>query len=223
MDQAISFMGEPGFAKNVNFDPIRAKSVSIPKGYEFVVSNSNVTSNKKETAEKNYNMRVIECRLGSAILGKKEKISGWEKPKTLKKLQEDMSKSLKEMLKIVEKDLKSEPYTIPEIAKELEISEQEVYQNYFKSSQGGDLKTTGDQFKLFDRVYHVFSESDRVEEFIDSASQNDVEKLGKLMDQSHFSLRDKFEASCKELELLTKICRESGAYGSRLTGAGWGG
>lgn len=221
MDQAISFMGESGFAKNVNFDPIRAKSVAIPKGYEFVVSNSNVTSNKKETAEKYYNMRVIECRLGSAILGKKENVKGWEKPKTLKKLQEDLSKTLKEMIQITEKYLKSEPYSIPEICKELEISEKEIYENYFTSSQGGQLKTTGDKFKLFDRVYHVFSEADRVEEFIESSSKNEVEKLGKLMNQSHFSLRDKYEASCKELETLTQICRDNSALGSRLTGAGW--
>jgi len=45
-----------------------------------------------------------------------------------------------------------------------------------------------------------------------------------LMDASHDSLRDDFEVSCKELDLLVGIARESeGVFGSRMTGAGFGG
>lgn len=73
----------------------------------------------------------------------------------------------------------------------------------------------------------MFTESERVYAFRDIALKEEypgqLEDLGKLMNESHASCRDLYDCSSAELEILTKMCREAGAYGSRLTGAGWGG
>ncbi|KAH0619977.1 hypothetical protein JD844_014458 [Phrynosoma platyrhinos] len=87
----------------------------------------------------------------------------------------------------------------------------------------GQLVTT---FKLYQRAKHVYSEAARVLKFKKicvEAPDNAVRLLGDLMNQSHASCRDLYECSCPELDQLVDICLQSGAVGSRLTGAGWGG
>jgi galactokinase len=54
--------------------------------------------------------------------------------------------------------------------------------------------------------------------------RGEVEKFGELMNASHASLRDDYEVSCPELDLLVEIAREcEGVYGARMTGGGFGG
>lgn len=94
---------------------------------------------------------------------------------------------------------------------------------------------------------HVLSEANRVlmfKQVCDSNTHDRLETLGDLMNQSHTSCSKLYECSSEQLDELTDICRsvisrfystqlicycpvfffrDSGALGSRLTGAGWGG
>jgi len=92
------------------------------------------------------------------------------------------------------------------------------------------VKVHGDEFRLHARSVHVYSEAKRVFDFkavadqhAGSTSTRVLQELGALMNQSQTSCHELFDCSCPELEQLVKICRNNGAYGSRLTGAGWGG
>ena len=77
---------------------------------------------------------------------------------------------------------------------------------------------------LMKRARHVVTENARVVQAAHLLKKGDLIGFGALMDASHDSLRNDFEVSCKELDLLVGIARESeGVFGSRMTGAGFGG
>jgi galactokinase len=74
------------------------------------------------------------------------------------------------------------------------------------------------------RCLHVVEENERVRDAESSLKRNDIAGFGKLMNRSHESLRDQYEVSCPELDWLVKRAWETdGVYGSRMTGAGFGG
>ena len=74
---------------------------------------------------------------------------------------------------------------------------------------------------LLRRARHVFSENARV---LDAALSSDANTLGRLMNQSHASLREDFEVSTLELDTLVGLLqRHPNVHGARLTGAGFGG
>jgi galactokinase len=70
---------------------------------------------------------------------------------------------------------------------------------------------------------HVVSENRRTLAFVDALAAGDLERCGRLMDESHASLRDDFRVSTPELDVLVDALVGAGAYGARLTGAGFGG
>ncbi len=73
------------------------------------------------------------------------------------------------------------------------------------------------------RARHVVSENQRVLDTAAALRAGDVAALGPLLLASHASLRDDFEVSTPELDLLVDLLVEGGALGARLTGAGFGG
>jgi galactokinase len=74
------------------------------------------------------------------------------------------------------------------------------------------------------RCRHVITENLRVAQAADALERRDVPLFGQLMNNSHISLRDDFEVSCSELDVMVKLASEiDGVYGARMTGGGFGG
>lgn len=77
---------------------------------------------------------------------------------------------------------------------------------------------------LYKRARHVVTENERVTSAALALEQGDLSAFGALMRASHRSLREDYQVSCAELEVMIEIAdRQGGVYGSRLTGGGFGG
>lgn len=83
-----------------------------------------------------------------------------------------------------------------------------------------DSRLEGNERKRF---LHVVGEASRVNHAAIALKDADAETFGRALNASHTSLRDLLEVSCPALDELVEVARESGAFGARLTGAGFGG
>lgn len=101
-----------------------------------------------------------------------------------------------------------------------------------------DIKTLGDltveQFEAHKdavkdsvrqkRAGHAVYENQRAIRAVEALKANDVVLFGKLMNDSHLSLRDDYEVSCEEIDILVDLAwKTEGVIGSRITGGGFGG
>lgn len=74
------------------------------------------------------------------------------------------------------------------------------------------------------RCRHVVTENERTLAAATALRRGDLAELGRLMSQSHVSLRDDYQVSCEELDVAVDVAAaQPGVYGSRMTGGGFGG
>lgn len=75
-----------------------------------------------------------------------------------------------------------------------------------------------------DRAKHAVYENQRTIKAVEALKNDDIETFGKLMNASHESLRDDYETSCEEVDVLVEEAwKIPGVIGSRITGGGFGG
>ncbi|KAG0254699.1 galactokinase [Mortierella polycephala] len=253
MDQACSILSQPKSALFIEFHPVlKVTPVQFPSTLPpiaFVIANTLVTSDKAVTAPVRYNLRVVETRGASRILalalgipvpasGKLhlkqvldahfEKIGYRSEAKT--EAEADIEKLI-EMGRIVERVFGTDEIrsgvSFARMCELAGLSEEEFTRLYIQQP------IQAQTFHLYRRAKHVYSEEQRVVQFrdicekamgqTDLAAETLFSQLGDLMNASQDSCHSLFDCSCDELEELTVLARRSGAYGSRLTGAGWGG
>jgi galactokinase len=76
---------------------------------------------------------------------------------------------------------------------------------------------------LRERVLHVVTENERVDQAVAALSRGDMAELGALIDASHASLRDYYEVSTPAVEATVVRLSRAGAIGARIVGGGFGG
>jgi galactokinase len=76
----------------------------------------------------------------------------------------------------------------------------------------------------YKRALHVVGENARVLDSAEALRSGDIARFGMRMAESHRSLRDLYEVSCRELDLMVDLAyQQKGVYGARMTGGGFGG
>ncbi|CCF58839.1 hypothetical protein KAFR_0F02420 [Kazachstania africana CBS 2517] len=216
----------------------------------FVIANTLVVSNKVETGPTNYNLRVVEVTAAANILGAKYGVrvehegssslnkgnlrdfmdAYYAKYHNAKKWDGDVAtgiERLTKMLELVEETFaaKKDGYSVDEAAKDLKCSREEFTKDYLTT-----FPVRFQVLKLYQRAKHVYAESLRVLKALtvmtSSKFESDADffqQFGSLMNQSQESCNKLYECSCPEIDQICTIALENGSYGSRLTGAGWGG
>lgn len=253
MDQSASVFSERGSALFVSFSPqLVARPVSFPPTspeLTFLIAQSFVTADKFVTGPIHYNLRVVECTLAAAYLnavlnppgtllpgdasplgislhGFHETYFALAEHNNNQQTPKSVSEQLERLLQLTKETLtKEEGYTREEIASVLGFASPSEVDSKFTSR----FPVRAERFKLRQRAIHVFSEALRVLKFMDllensSPSSTDLNtQLGALLNETQDSCRDTYECSCEEIDRICAIARKAGSYGSRLTGAGWGG
>lgn len=222
MDQAIEILAEKGSAKLIEFEPLRTFNVTLPPGATFVVANT--LEEKNKAASNDFNTRVVECRLATKVLAKKL-LSGeeWREMRRLKDVQVKAGLELTKMEEKLDSLLHTEDYTVEEVVEILGIDTEYLKTNILTANTQEVQK-----FRLYQRAKHVYSEAARVYKFreicqTEGDAREKLVSLGKLMTASQKSCSELYECSSQGLDTITSLSQRHGAFGSRLTGAGWGG
>jgi galactokinase len=251
MDQSASVFSIQGSALYVSFAPsLLVRPINFPNTcpeLSFLIAQSFVAADKHVTGPVCYNLRVVECSLAAAYMHAVLcKTSSALKPDSgplgislrgfhdayFANSSKPFDKQLSELVALVESTLTREGYTRSDVAAVLGVSVSDLEQRYEST-----FPVRAELFKLRQRALHVFSEALRVQQFLqllehpsEFLSQDPGNstamynrKLGELMNETQESCRELYECSCSELDKLCAIARKAGSYGSRLTGAGWGG
>ena len=251
MDQSASVFSLQGSALFVSFVPsLTARPVYFPKTspeLSFVIAQSFVAADKHVTGPVCYNLRVVECSLAAAYLSAVLNKSPSSLPSDsgplgislrgfhnayFAKSATPIEEQLVELISLTKATLPQEGYTREEIAQVIGMSVPALEERFTSK-----FPIRAEKFKLQQRALHVFSEALRVLQFMDilenpsshldadfgSSTATFNQKLGDLMNQTQESCSKVYECSCPELDEMCAIARRAGSYGSRLTGAGWGG
>lgn len=252
MDQCASVYGEKSKALLVHYKPdLYGELFTFPEvkpyGIALLISNTLIEANKFETAPINYNLRVVEFAVASEILAKRtgltlvqdsnlstgtlkgfidnycEQKLGWEHWDGHNI--EHGIKLLNKGLELIEELFTEEEktgFTTEDAYKALDSNLEDFTTRFLTK-----FNVRYEKLKLYKRAKHVFLDSLNVFKVLELLSQKADDdfmvNLGKILNDSQQTSIENIENSTDEINTVCEIALKNGSYGSRVTGAGWGG
>ncbi len=204
MDQTVISLATAGHALRIDFDPFGTRQVPLSDDLGIVAAYSGRAAPKGGDANQSYNSRVVACRAAALLLGSFEGVEVGDPPVLSK---------VRESARVEELPIEA---TAREVSTRLHVGVSHM------------VRLTAGEFDpdialpVRSVAAHVLSEARRVDEAEAALNSEDYSELGRLLDASHDSLGD-FGASSPALDRLVSAMRGAGAFGARLTGAGFGG
>jgi N-acetylgalactosamine kinase len=220
MDQAASMLGERDHALLIHFEPLRVTPVKMPTGAAIVVADSLEIADKSGKVREEYNRRVVECAIAARILGMAR---GLKNIRVLGDVVKNLEAwSAQELVETLAKTA-PERINIAQASKLLSLDEESLRADILGEGAHRVRIDETRPLEILRRARHVLTETERVNLAAEALAAGRLEEMGALMNASHQSLRDNFDASTARLDAMVACAREGGALGARLTGAGFGG
>jgi len=219
MDQAACLLGRAGAALKIDFFPLRARRLPLPRGYRIIAAHSTVRACKTGERLLEYNRRVLECRLGVLLLSRRPGVEPPARLADLAALHPDLDLGAELDALVAGRPRLS----ADDCAGLLRMEPDEFATRALWLDGRGPFPVPEDGLAVLPRCRHVFREAARVETAAACLASGAAEDFGRLMDESHRSCAEDYGISCPELDELVGLMRGAGALGARLTGAGFGG
>jgi galactokinase len=203
MDHAASLASKAGCASLIGFDPLSVRAIPMPDEWGFLVAHSLRTAEKSGPVREAFNARR---RAGTAALARLGYASYREAV---------ASEADHEKRRTGRADARL-------MTPEGVIAGQKARPHVRAADSEADDRILSSALER-DAFLHVTGEALRVTAAVKAMEAGDAATFGRLLLESHASLRDRLKVSCPELDSLVDAAMESGALGARLTGAGFGG
>lgn len=209
MDQAVISLAEEGRALRIDFLPPGHRLVTIPEGLRFVVAASGEDAPKGGAVREAYNERVVGTRIAALMLADMLGVDLEGVPLLGAVADIDAASVMAEELPASMAPRAAANASETNVERIVSLSAA-----HFDSARKVPVKA-------FAR--HVLSEAERVNAAEATLIAGDLKAFGKLMNESHDSLRQDYKCSTPALDKVAAAMRKAGAFGARLTGAGFGG
>lgn len=209
MDQEVIAFAEAGHALRIDFSPPARRPIPLPDDLAFVVAYSGEPAPKGEAARDAYNERVLGARIAAAMLADMVGIDASSPPVLADVAAVEVSDLLVEEL--------PPKMSAMEAAHTADLA---VANLVTLTATTLDART---RVPVRAIARHILAESQRVDAAVAALEAGETAAFGELVDESHNSLRNDFRCSTAALDRVCAAMRRAGAYGARLTGAGFGG